>query len=336
MSDRRGIVTGGSWCVDDNKVVTHWPEEDGLAEILNVERHGGGSACSLAINLKRLDPGMPVETIAVVGDDDAGRFLVALADENGVHRKQMHVLKGTTPITDAYTSQRSGRRTHIYRLGVGKHLTPDHFDFEATRGKIFHGGLPGSHQFLDDAWKEDSNGWVSVFRKAQKNGLRTNIELASIDQNRNAKLVVPCLPHLDYVIVNDVEIGALADLPTLSNGTTDPAACERAARRILEMGSPELIVVHCPAFAIAVAREGSSVFRKSVAIPSRAIVGANGAGDAFAAGMLYAIHEEWSLHDALGLAHACAAASLRSIGSSSSVATWKENLAIAEQWGWRI
>ena len=33
-SDRRGFVTGGTWCVDINKIVSHWPKEDGLAEYL--------------------------------------------------------------------------------------------------------------------------------------------------------------------------------------------------------------------------------------------------------------------------------------------------------------
>ncbi len=78
---RRGIVTGGTWCVDYNKVVSFWPQEDELAEYLGEEWHGGGSGHNLAVDIRRLDPTMPVETITLVGDDDNGRFLMALADE---------------------------------------------------------------------------------------------------------------------------------------------------------------------------------------------------------------------------------------------------------------
>lgn len=336
MNGRRGIVTGGTWCVDDNKIVTHWPEEDGMAEVVSVERHGGGSGCNLAIDIKRLDPAMPVETIAVVADDSAGRYLIALADEYGIDHRQFHVIEGgVTHLTDAYVSQRTQRRTHIYQLGCGKILSPDHFDFEATTGRIFHAGLPGVHETMDAPWQGDANGWVTILRKAQAAGLKTNIELPSIEPSLLAKLAVPCLPHLDYIIVNDGEIGSLSGIRTVSSGVTDFSACERAARHVLENGGMELVVVHCPAFAIAIARDGTMVVRQSVAVPASEIAGANGAGDAFAAGMLYGIHEGWPLVDAVNLAHASAATSLRSIATTGSVAPWQECLQLANAWGWR-
>lgn len=335
MTSRRGIVTGGTWCVDDNKVLTHWPEEDGMAEVLSVERHGGGSGCNLAIDIKRLDREFPVETISVVADDDAGQFLMALADEHGIDHRQFHIIEGgATHITDAYVSQRTQRRTHIYRLGSGKLLSPDHFDFEAATSRILHAGLPGVHELLDAPWQGEANGWVAVLKKAQQAGLKTNLELASIEASRLAELALPCLPHLDYIIVNDTEIGALSGIHTVSSGVTDFSACERAAARVMELGSMELVVVHCPAFAIALSRDSTRVVRPSVAVPKSEVVGANGAGDAFAAGMLYGIHEGWSLHDAVGLAHASAATSLRSISTTDAVENWRECLALADKWGW--
>ena len=30
---RRGFVTGGTWCVDLNKMIDFWPPEDSIAEI---------------------------------------------------------------------------------------------------------------------------------------------------------------------------------------------------------------------------------------------------------------------------------------------------------------
>ena len=76
-TQRRGFITGGTWCVDNNRMVTHWPEEDGIAEFIEEERHGGGSGCNFALNIKRLDSAMPVETIAIVGDDDFARDVVS-------------------------------------------------------------------------------------------------------------------------------------------------------------------------------------------------------------------------------------------------------------------
>jgi sugar/nucleoside kinase (ribokinase family) len=331
---RRGFVTGGTWCVDYNRSVSHWPGEDGLAELFEEERHGGGSGCNLAIDMRRLDPSMPVETIGLVGDDEDGRFLKAVAEAAGIGTGQMAVSPGAaTQFCDAYVSRKSHRRTHIFHAGTGALLTPDHFDFSTTQVRFLHLGLPGVHRALDSPWQDEPNGWVAVLKKARAAGLRTNLELASIDKGLMAALVAPCLPHLDFLIVNDMEIGAIAGVETVSAEATDRQACERAARIALERGAMEMVAVHCPAFALAVTRDGASAVRPPIAIPEAEVLGANGAGDAFAAGMLYGIHEGWSVDQSLRLAHATAAASLRSISTTGSVVTWQTCLALADQWG---
>ncbi|MFQ6240815.1 carbohydrate kinase family protein [Sinorhizobium meliloti] len=331
---RRGIVTGGTWCADYNRTVSHWPGEDGLAELLEEERHGGGSGCNLALDIKHLDPSVPVETIGLVGDDDDGRYLRETAAAAGIDISQMMVTEAAaTQFCDAYVSLRSHRRTHIFHAGSGALLTPDHFEFSSTRMRYLHLGLPGVHRILDAPWQNEPNGWVAVLKKARAAGLETNLELASIDRALMARLVGPCLPHLDFLIVNDLEIGAIAGVETILGDAPDQAACMRAARAVLERGALKLVAVHCPAFAIAVTREGEGVVLPSVAIPEEEIKGANGAGDAFAAGMLYGIHEGWSVKQALRLAHATAAASLRSISTTGAVLPWKDCLALADKWG---
>lgn len=335
-SQRRGIITGGTWCVDRNRVVSFWPQEDGLAEYLGEERHGGGSSCNLGIDIKRLDPTIPVETIGLVGDDDDGRFLLALAEAEEIGHQQMQITREAgTHFTDAFVSKASRRRTHIFSAGTADLLTPEHFDFTQTRARFLHLGLPGIHKKLDDPNDTDENGWVTVLKKARAAGLKTNLELASVNAELLARLCQPCLPHLDMMIVNDTEIGAIAGVTTIHEGVTDMSACEAAARKVLERGSMDLVVVHCPTDAVAVTRDGGSIRKRSVCMPSELIVGANGAGDAFAAGVLYGVHEGWSIDDALALAHATAAVSLRSISTTKAVEDWKTCLDLAHQWGWR-
>lgn len=335
-TQRRGFITGGTWCVDNNRMVTHWPGEDGHAQFIEEERHGGGSGCNFALNIKRLDSTIPVETITIVGDDELGRFLRSLAKDAGVGHAQMHVTaNASTQWTDAFVSKASGRRTHIFNSGASLSLTPDHFDFSSTNARYLHLGLPGMHQHLDGPWQDDANGWVTVLKRARAAGLKTNMELASIDAEQLAKLVRPCLAHLDLIVVNDSEIGALSGITTLPGGVTDIAACQRAARHVLENGAMEIVVVHCPVIAIAVTRDGKVFTKPSTQIPRELVAGANGAGDAFAAGMLYGVHEGWSVDDALTLAHASAAASLRSLSTTGAVEPWRKCLALANEWGWR-
>ena len=333
---RRGVVTGGTWCADHNKVVGRWPAEDELVEILKEEVRGGGSACNLGIDLKRLDPDFPVSTIGLVGDDEDGRILLAEADATGIERSRLAVIAGArTNYTDAYTSGRTGRRTHLFHAGTGALLTPDHFDFSSDNARILHLGLPGVHARLDAPWQADANGWVAILKKARAAGIETNLELCSIPAARIAEIVRPCLAHLDFLIVNEFEIAAIAGKPVGHETDVDIETCREAALAVFADGAMRLLAVHFPGGAIALTADGHEIRKPSLAVPPEAVVGANGAGDAFAAGVLYGLHEGWDLGETIALGHAAAAASIRSLGTTDAVRSWQECLDLAARWGWR-
>ena len=333
---RRGVVTGGTWCADHNKIVEHWPGEDEVVEILSEEVRGGGSACNLGIDLKRLDPQFAVSTIGLVGDDEDGRILLAEADTAGIERSRLKVdPEARTNYTDAFTSSSSGRRTHLFHAGTSALLTPDHFDFSDVDARILHLGLPGIHAKLDAAWGADANGWVTVLKKARAAGIETNLELCSIPAERIAAIVRPCLAHLDLLIVNDFEIAAIAGKATGHEEEVDVVACREAARAVFAQGAMRFLAVHFPGGAIALTRDGDEIRKPSVAVPPEAVVGANGAGDAFAAGVLYGLHEGWSLGEAIALGHAAAATSVRSLGTTDAVESWRQCLDFASECGWR-
>jgi len=119
------------------------------------------------------------------------------------------------------------------------------------------------------------------------------------------------------------------------DGTTDVGAVRKAVEETRTLGAMDWVVAHFPEGAVAAGRDGSRIELGSVAIPADAIAGANGAGDAFAAGMLYALHETWPIEQALRLAHASAAASMRAVSTTSGVSSVAECLALADKWGFR-
>ena len=214
-TSRRGFIAGGTWCLDRNRRIDAWPREDSVGIAWGLEERGGGPACNLAIDIKRLDPSIPVETIGLVGSDEAGRKLIAEAERAGLDHRQMHVSnQAPTHTTEAFISQASGLRTHISDLGVSTLLSPEHFDFSTTSARYMHLGLPGIHPLMDSIWQNDANGWVTVLKAARTAGLETNLELCTVTPERLRGLILPCLPHLDTLIVNDSEIGALAQMAT--------------------------------------------------------------------------------------------------------------------------
>src|SRR5271156_309382 len=124
MSERRGVLSAGTFCVDFNKSIARWPEEDTSNEVLGIDRQGGGSGFNMAIDLKRLDPDFPVETMGVIGDDDDGRFLRRQCDAFGIRQEGLvSVAGGATAFSDCYNSLESRRRTHFYGPGVAATLS---------------------------------------------------------------------------------------------------------------------------------------------------------------------------------------------------------------------
>lgn len=349
MSSRCGIICGGCWTLDRIKMIDWWPQQEALAVIKDTDRQGGGSAHNLGIDICKLDASIPVEAIGMIGNDADGDFLWQTAVDNGINVNQLHrTSEAETSYTDVMADENTGKRTFFHHQGSNNLLNPGHFCFSETQCKVLHLGLLGVHQQLDGVWGEDENGWVSVLKKAKAAGLQTNVELVSIDPARIRQLCLPCLPWLDTLIVNEYEIGALAEIETLTSeqqtsdddagdykartteeGGVIPSLCVEAAKKVLAFGSMALVVVHYPAGAICVRRDGQVVESSSVTVDASAIVNTVGAGDAFAAGMLYGLHESWSIEASLQLAHAVAAASLRSRTTVGSVESVQRCLALA-------
>ncbi|WP_263771156.1 carbohydrate kinase family protein [Propionivibrio soli] len=333
---RRGILCGGCWLVDHNNTISHWPEQETLTQIVAREIQGGGPAHNMALDLARLAPGFPVSAAGVVGNDDAGRLLIAACARHGIEHCGLHVLDGVgTSHTDVMTVRSTGKRTFFHHQGANALLGPEHFDFSTTAARILHLGAPGIHARMDAAGNEEANGWVTVLRRARAAGLRTNLEMISGEPEEVRRLVTPCLQHLDSLIINDYEAGVLTGIDIVSGGMTSAGAARRAAVALLVKGPLELVAIHFPGGCVAATRDGEVIARPSLDVPPEAIKGANGAGDAFAAGVLYGLHEGWPVDECLSLGLCAAASALRSVSTTESVGTVAECRALADMWGWR-
>jgi len=333
---RRGVLSAGTWCVDLNKTIDAWPQEDTASRILSLERQGGGSGTNMATAIKRLDPAMPVEAMGLIGEDDDGRHLLALCDAIGIDRTHLATTNAApTFFADCFNAKASGKRTHIYYPGVGDLLAPEHFDFAHSRARYVHLGLPGAHKAMDRPSGRHATGWAKVLEAARKAGLKTNLEMMTAERERVAAIGRPCLAHLDCLIVNDFEIGALAGIETRENGRAHGPSIAAALRAVVTMGPLEIAVSHFPEGAIAVTSAGVAVACGSVAIPPSEIAGVNGAGDSFAAGALYGLHEGWEPARCIALGHASAAMSMREAPTTTGIRPVRDCLDAAARWGHR-
>ncbi len=325
MTNRRGILCAGCWTLDQIRVIDHWPEEENLAITSTIDQQGGGSAHNVSIDLKKLDPSFPVFTAGLLGNDFAGDYLYKQANDYGVDTTQLlRTSSASTSFTDVMTVESTGKRTFFHHAGANDLLTPDNFDVTSCSAELLHLGLLGVHKILDKPWQSDANAWVSILRKAKDAGMKTNIEMVSIDPERNRELALPCLPFLDSLIINDYEAGCLTELNTVENGRVNIDACRSAADALLAIGSMEVVIVHFPGGAVACDKTGVRITVPAFDVPSQNVVSTVGAGDAFAAGVLYSMLQDDTLPSCIETGHAVAAASLHSATTVGSVKSIEE------------
>jgi sugar/nucleoside kinase (ribokinase family) len=334
--ERNGILCGGAWCIDRNISINHWPQEETVSTMLSEHRHGGCPGHNMSVGLKKLGAPFPISAIGLIGQDDDGRQLYSICDELGIERsKLMSRLEVSTSFTFVMNAADSGKRTFFYSPGAHAVQTPDDFDFSDASARIVHLGLPGLHEKLDAPWGNDPSGWITVLKRAKAAGLKPNIELVSVEPEKIRATALPMLPYLDTLIINDYEAGAISEIATIKSGKTDAAACRKAADVLMERSNLSLCAIHFPMGGIVLSRNGEVVEHPSVKIPKPQIVGSNGAGDAFAAGILFGHHEAWPIMQSLKLAHASAAASMRHESTTGSMVNYNECLRLANAWGWR-
>lgn len=328
---RRGIVLAGTVILDIVHMVSHWPAQESVALVDRVEYGAGGPPHNAAAALKKLQAPFPVTLQGVLGDDAYADIFAAQARGYGLDDSHLTRRPGTvTSNTQVMTTIGTGRRTFFHHPGVNALLTPDLLRPADGTAKIYYLGSPGVARLLDDGGH-----WPRLMAEAKAAGFITALELVPLDAAILARLVPPILPHTDICVVNDHEAASITGLPTTNDDTFDWSAAEAACARLLAMGVGQLACIHHAQGAVALARGGRPVRAAAVHVPAAEIVGTVGAGDAFYAGMLLGLHEDWPLEKCLALANASAATSLQSATTSASILPWQQCLDFATAHGLR-
>ena len=90
------------------------------------------------------------------------------------------------------------------------------------------------------------------------------------------------LVHADYLFLNEIEAGNL--LGSVVNAEVS-SELEQAARAIVRKGVRRVVTLHTEKHAVSATVRGEVYHQESLVLPVEEIAGANGAGDAFAAGL---------------------------------------------------
>ena len=336
MTERSGILSFGSFITDHNIAIDAYPDEDTATFISSRQLAAGGPGYNIAANLRRLDPAMRVECQGLVGDDENGRVVLDALARHGISRDGMALTREAPQIyVEVMSSRETGRRTFFCFRGCADLLDDSHCDPSSSRCRIFHVGAPGLHPRLDRPDAGGGNGWTRVLARARELGFRTNMEMGSFEPEVLRRITIPCLPLLDSIVINDHEGEALSEIEIRPGGKLDWGAAGRACRRLRELGVRQVAAIHFPEGAVAVDAEGVLHAQPSVRWPEPRVVSAVGAGDAFAAGLVYGLHEGWPVPRGLELAVSVAAVCLESLDTNGAIGTWRECEAETGPYGYR-
>ncbi|HWD92199.1 MAG TPA: carbohydrate kinase family protein [Verrucomicrobiae bacterium] len=336
MTARSGILAGGNWIVDKLKFIDTWPQQDALANILSESVGNGGSPFNLLMNLARLGAPFSLAGIGLIGKDADGEWISEQCAASRINTEQLKIhLTAPTSYTDVMSVQSSGRRTFFHQRGANAFLGDEHFDFGSTKAKIFHLGYLLLLDRMDEPDPEFGVVAARTLQRARQAGCQTSIDVVSEDSRRFAKIVLPVLPFVDFCFLNEFELERTTGIATRQGQDIDLSALKTAAKIIIKAGVQKWVVVHFQEGACALGRDGKFHIRTSLNIPLSKIVSTVGAGDAFAAGVLYAFHEGATIVTALRYGTCAAAACLCGAGASDGLGQLEKCLALEDAFGIR-
>ncbi len=330
-----GLLAGGNWIIDQVKLIDVYPQPEQLGNIRGQTEGTGGAPYNVLVDLARSGAPFPLLGAGLVGEDALGERIVDTCREHKIDTRHLgRTAKAPTSYTDVMTEEGHGRRTFFHARGANALWRGADLDFSRTRPRIFHLGYLLLLDALDEPDAKYGTKAARLLAEAQAAGIKTSVDVVSEDSERFAKIVNPALKHVDYCILNEIEAGKTTGFKIRQpGGALDTVALRHAAGALLQQGVRELVVIHFPEGAFARTRKGDDVWQTSLKLPPGYIKGTAGAGDAFCAGVLLGLHEEWELQRCLFTGVCIAAASLSDATCTAGVRSLHHSLALAKKFG---
>ncbi len=321
------IKRNGIWCVgnilDDNiKRINDWPQRETLAFVDKIELSPGGGAVNVALDLARAELDIPLYLGGKIGHDHFGNFLMAYFKNYNIDLRAIEKDKESiTAWTDVMTEKNTGKRTFFHHTGAADtYHVEDIKKHISIPSKIFYIAYLSLLKSLDAPDTHYGCKAGALFAHLQAQGFIVAMDCVSAAtpsffQDR----IIPALPYVDILILNEYE----AQLATAMDIDIHNEDSLSKALKFLNQKGPRTIVIHFPQGAAAYHQDQIS-FHKSYKIPSQDIKGSVGAGDAFSAGLLYGLHEDWDIHQSIDLACCMARYNLTHLSATEGIKPLKE------------
>lgn len=329
VSKRHGIICAGNWIIDIIHEIEAWPNVHELSRIFNQAIGVGGGGANVAFTLSRFNTHVPVIPIGAVGDDDYGKHVLQACEQSGLSTAYMQTFANCSTAQTHVMSVQAESNTYIYYGGANDLITPEFYSdtfFQNSQAKYFYLGYLLLMEKLDAPFKDNETGGSDVLKRAKQAGLETFVDLVTSVRKDYAEVLAPSLRYIDYLVVNETEAARACNIGYPKETYAISDVMLHSARSLLDLGIQKAVVVHSPNQALFLAKDGEPIWAYSRKLNPESIVSPLGGGDAFCAGILYAMHQDWLPEQALALAHAAARASLKGMTATDAIPSIDELL----------
>jgi sugar/nucleoside kinase (ribokinase family) len=297
--------------------VDEWPERGRLSVVDEMGIGLGGCAANTGQCLIKL--GVDTAIMGKVGNDGFGRFCTDTLQSAGAGTSGIVVDSAPGTSASMVMIDSEGERTFLHYPGMNGRLRLDEIDFGVmTDCRIFH--CAGALVMGDF----DGEPMAECLRRAKEAGVTTALDTVYNDRSGWMSTLEPCLRQCD------IFLPSLAEAQKLT-GAQQP---EVVAEKLLTYG-PRIV-------GIKMGEHGSYVRTADQELRPPAykvdVLDGTGAGDAFVAGFLRGMLEDWDLERTAKFGNAVGGLCTSGIGTTAGVRDFPGTLAfLAEQepgyWG---
>jgi len=325
----------GTFVVDYQKVVDHYPGERSGTRVTREMISNGGAPLNILVNLAKLKVNFPLYAAAKVGKDLDGKFIVDCCEQNGIDISQVAPIEGaSTGYTDVYTVENSGKHTCFHFCGIGDTFSRKDVKLRAVKPKILFLGSLGALGKMDRYNSEyGRSGASQLVRDARKQGITTVVEIAPIDRTATLADFKETLSSADYLIINDRVAEGLLKQELYSENQFDPELARRVCQQLLDCGLNKAVVIHSGAAAVFLDADGNFHHQNGYFLPWEQRVGSAGVDHAFGAGFLEGLYYEKPIEDCLKQGLAVSTICRRDLTPSGGIEALDQCLDFCEKLG---
>ncbi len=331
---KRGIAIAGNIITDIVKSIDSYPQVGMLSYVTDTQYAVGGCVPNTAIDLAKIDQNIPIYALGKVGADENGRYIISQLLKNGISVDGISYSPNAATSYCDVMSMPTGERNFFHKKGANAEFSPDDVNIDSLCCDILHIG----YILLLDAFDKPHNEYGTVMAQflhnLQKAGIKTSIDVVSNSTVYFGRTVIPALKYCNYVIMNEIECCSVWNQEAYDEtGALANSIIRECMEKMVACGVKDKVIVHSKTCAFALnAQTGEFVQIPSLQIPREMIKGSVGAGDAFCAGCLYGIYNNYSDRQMLEFASAAAACSLFAANSTDGMRTKAEIFEIAQKY----